>query len=115
MVTVSAPPPVAAGGGVFTPTWVDQIVSVMILNRLGLVWGSPQALWNKEKPRRLGSGQGLGKVDVNRILNYLPASLVRYHVTKPDCGFPPSEEMPNRNSRMRKLIPEQDDHRVGCG
>ena len=69
----------------------------------------------KENPAGLVAGRVLGKVDVNRILNYLPASLVRYHVTKPDCGFPPSEEMPNRNSRMRKLIPEQDDHRVGCG
>lgn len=69
----------------------------------------------KKNPAGLAAGRVLGKDDVNRILNYLPASLVRYHVTKPDCGFPPSEEMPNRNSRMRKLIPEQDDHRVGCG
>jgi hypothetical protein len=68
-----------------------------------------------KNPAGLVAGRVLENVDVNRILNYLPASLVRYHVTKPGCGFPPSEEMPNRNSRMRKLIPEQDDHRVGCG
>ena len=40
---------------------MDQIVSVMVLNGLGLVWGGPQALWNKEKPRRLGGGQGARK------------------------------------------------------
>ena len=69
----------------------------------------------KKNPAGLVAGRVLGKVDVNRILNYLPASLVGYHATNPGCGFPPSEAMPNRNSRMRKLIPEQDDHRVGCG
>ena len=58
MVTVSAPPPVAAGGGVFHAHMggSDCFSGDIEWGVVGL--GGPQALWNKEKPRRLGSGQG---------------------------------------------------------
>jgi hypothetical protein len=68
-----------------------------------------------KNPAGLEAGRVRENVDVNRILNYLPASLVKHHVGKPGCGLPPSEALPDRNSRMRKPIPEQDGHRAGCG
>ena len=69
----------------------------------------------KKNPAGLVAGRVLENVDVNRILNYLPASLVKYHGAQPGCGLPPSKAMPVKISRMRKTNPAQADHRVGCG
>ena len=58
MVTVSAPPPVAAGGGVFHAHMGGSDCFSGGIEWVVVGLGGPQALWNKEKPRRLGSGQG---------------------------------------------------------
>jgi|GEM_PF-3681805 len=71
----------------------------------------------KQKPRRLRERAGFSKKsnDLNQIVNYLPASLVRNSFAMPGLGAMVPDLRPYRISPTQTNMPKPVDHWVGWG
>lgn len=69
-----------------------------------------------KNPAGYWSGRGSRKIDdLNQIVNYLPASLVRELSAKLNLSLPVPDSRLYRLSSMHTNMPMPGDHWVGCG
>ncbi len=112
-----APSSVAADGGVFTPgglLFVNHVDGMVGLND-GHIAASLEIIGKSRKtktPPATEAGGVLEKIDdLNQIVNYLPASLVRESLSKPGLGDPVPPSRLYRISATHTDMPG--DHWVG--
>jgi hypothetical protein len=122
-VAGSAPPPVAAGGGVFTPvdgSWGIHVNGCLwLMDVCPLVFGSleKQMILAKKNPacdigrRGSESGSWLGFP----VWNYLPASCGSLSPQKPCGRFNSSRRFPFAEGAEHEIISMPSGHRTGCG